>query len=448
MIIEKYQNMIQNFGGNIYILYITLIPTFTLRHPSRARKEEKVTEHGFDMIREVARRYFIRLSYDGTKYRGVSINQNLKTVELAVSDFLKQQFGNNFSLRSTSRTDAGVHGISNILQFVLYDKKAVIDTKHFSYSLNYHLRAREEEVRVHNIQEIPFYRNAVEVIKQRVYIYRLAVFKELMVPVSKGVTIKKIKCRTLPEQGTGIIFNDKTCTTLSPPFSVDKLIESTEILSGVNNIYNCTSEAGHVQMRKKRGGNRSYIRNVQIDVRRGHPMLLDLHPHLAQELEFWEIHFKSHSYIYKQIRRMVGLMVGYAQGEYSLELLRRVISGQKLSQEDNTTLFRVDTTHTMQPRGLFLQNVECHEEILNESCSTDNPYIQLLANLSILRDMLYNYNSRQHEATLQDLSTVSEIKLEVEGDRTEQHWRTAKLRGSSNSVLIQTKLGVIKANIY
>lgn len=86
--------------------------------------------------------------------------------------------------------------------------------------------------------------------------------------------------------------------------------------------------------------------------------------------------------------------------------------------------------------------------VLNESCSTDNPYIQLLANLSILRDMLYNYNSRQHEATLQDLSTVSEIKLEVEGDRTEQHWRTAKLRGSSNSVLIQTKLGVIKANIY
>jgi hypothetical protein len=62
--------------------------------------------------------------------------------------------------------------------------------------------------------------------------------------------------------------------------------------------------------------------------------------------------------------------------------------------------------------------------------------------------MLYNHNTREHQATLHDLSTVLKIEPEVEEGETKQNWRTAKLRDSSNYVLIQTRLGVIKANIY
>lgn len=54
-------------------------------------------------------------------------------------------------------------------------------------------------------------------------------------------------------------------------------------------------------MNKKKAGNKSYIRNIQIDIKRGHPMMLNLQPLMADKLEFWEIHFKSHSYIYKQV---------------------------------------------------------------------------------------------------------------------------------------------------
>lgn len=72
-------------------------------------------------------------------------------------------------------------------------------------------------------------------------------------------------------------------------------------MSGVNNIYNCTTSNGHREMNKKKAGNKSYIRNIQIDIKRGHPMMLNLQPLMADKLEFWEIHFKSHSYIYKQV---------------------------------------------------------------------------------------------------------------------------------------------------
>ena len=87
----------------------------------------------------------------------------------------------------------------------------------------------------------------------------------------------------------------------SPPFSVDKLLESAELLSGTTNIYNCTTSDGHREMERKKMGNKSYIRDIQVDVVRGHPMLLNLQPHLAEKLEFWEIHFKSQSYINKQV---------------------------------------------------------------------------------------------------------------------------------------------------
>lgn len=93
---------------------------------------------------------------------------------------------------------------------------------------------------------------------------------------------------------------------LSPPFSIDKLIESAEIMSGVNNIYNCTTSSGHREMNRKVAGNKSYIRNIQIDIKRGHPMMLNLQPRMADKLEFWEIHFKSHSYIYKQVHVIEG----------------------------------------------------------------------------------------------------------------------------------------------
>lgn len=58
---------------------------------------------------------------------------------------------------------------------------------------------------------------------------------------------------------------------------------------------------------------------------------------------------------------MVGYMVGYAQGEYSLELLRKTMSGLQLLEKESVDLTRADTTFTMPPQGLFLQNVELDE---------------------------------------------------------------------------------------
>lgn len=68
--------------------------------------------------------------------------------------------------------------------------------------------------RVLDVQEIPFYKNSVELVKGRVYVYRLAVFKELLFSMPKDIPVNNIRCRTLPKRGVGNIFHEKSCVTL------------------------------------------------------------------------------------------------------------------------------------------------------------------------------------------------------------------------------------------
>lgn len=401
------------------------------------------------MIRTYTRHFFIRISYDGSKYSGVRWNPDVKTVESTLSDILNSYVGKGFNLRTSSRTDKGVHAVSNVLKLNINDPTIALDAKHLAYILNYKLWKDEEDIRVLDVQELPFYKNSVELIKRRVYVYRLAVFKELLFSMPKDIPVNNVRCRTLPKRGVGNIFHEKSCVTLSPPFSIDKLIESAEIMSGVNNIYNCTTSSGHREMNRKVAGNKSYIRNIQIDIKRGHPMMLNLQPRMADKVEFWEIHFKSHSYIYKQIRRMVGYMVGYAQGEYSLELLRKTMSGQQLLDKESVDLARADTTFTMPPQGLFLQNVELDEDKISEK-EINNSYIELLANLGNLSFILYKNSTKHKQATLQRLSETPPAQVVGLDSFSIDPTTALKLKGKDANAysVVQSGLGMVKVDIY
>ncbi|XP_022337597.2 tRNA pseudouridine synthase-like 1 [Crassostrea virginica] len=401
------------------------------------------------MIKPLARQFFMRVSYDGSKYSGVRWNPLKKTVESTIDKFFETYVGKQrCSLRATSRTDKGVHAASNILHLRIKDPTRAINIDHLAYLLNHYLWKEEEDIRILELIETPFFRHPVELIKQREYVYRFAIFKEILVPVSKNTTVNTVRTQALPKQGLGNIFHEKSCVTLSPPFSVDKLLESAELLSGTTNIYNCTTSDGHREMERKKMGNKSYVRDIQVEVVRGHPMLLDLQPQLADKLEFWEIHFKSQSYINKQIRRMVGLMVGYAKEEYSLEFLKKVLSGQSLSHDDILTLHRPYATFSMPPQGLFLKNVELDNEMMEEA-SLRNPYIDLLANLSHLNFILHKNRTTcsSKPVTLKDLTQKTQAQL---SEKINLNDLTLKNKGkdAKDFSLVKTDLGVVKVSIY
>lgn len=62
-------------------------------------------------------RYFIEVSYKGTRYSGFQVQQNANSVQAEVEKALKIYYKKEFSLTGSSRTDAGVHALQNYFHF-------------------------------------------------------------------------------------------------------------------------------------------------------------------------------------------------------------------------------------------------------------------------------------------------------------------------------------------
>ena len=62
-------------------------------------------------------RYFIEVFYKGTNYSGFQIQQNANSIQGEVEKALQIFFKASFSLTGSSRTDAGVHALSNYFHF-------------------------------------------------------------------------------------------------------------------------------------------------------------------------------------------------------------------------------------------------------------------------------------------------------------------------------------------
>ena len=62
-------------------------------------------------------RYFIEVAYNGARYAGFQIQDNAHSIQAAVEKALKIFFKQDFKLTCSSRTDAGVHALSNYFHF-------------------------------------------------------------------------------------------------------------------------------------------------------------------------------------------------------------------------------------------------------------------------------------------------------------------------------------------
>jgi tRNA pseudouridine38-40 synthase len=77
-------------------------------------------------------RYFLELSYKGTRYSGFQVQPNTLTVQSEVEKALSVLYHQAFELTGSSRTDAGVHALQNYFHF---DTDIEILDKHI-YNLN------------------------------------------------------------------------------------------------------------------------------------------------------------------------------------------------------------------------------------------------------------------------------------------------------------------------
>lgn len=65
-------------------------------------------------------RYFIEVSYKGTRYAGFQIQKNAITIQGELEKVLNTITRNHIALTGSSRTDAGVHALQNFFHFDLH----------------------------------------------------------------------------------------------------------------------------------------------------------------------------------------------------------------------------------------------------------------------------------------------------------------------------------------
>lgn len=84
-------------------------------------------------------RFFIEVAYKGTRYAGFQIQQNANSVQAEVEKALKIFFRDEFQLTCSSRTDTGVHALSNFFHFDSQSSITSLNTDSintFVYNLN------------------------------------------------------------------------------------------------------------------------------------------------------------------------------------------------------------------------------------------------------------------------------------------------------------------------
>jgi tRNA pseudouridine38-40 synthase len=81
-------------------------------------------------------RYFIEVAYKGTNYAGFQVQLNANSIQAEVEKALRIFFKSPFELTGSSRTDAGVHALSNYFHFDLFDGVSPQQLQKSVYNLN------------------------------------------------------------------------------------------------------------------------------------------------------------------------------------------------------------------------------------------------------------------------------------------------------------------------
>ncbi|XP_047204270.1 tRNA pseudouridine synthase-like 1 isoform X3 [Girardinichthys multiradiatus] len=290
-------------------------------------------------------RYLIFFQYIGTKYRGVVKVPSHQLGKKGVQDHLEEAIQrlrplNLVSLSVSSRTDTGVHALSNSAHFDLHRRN---DNPPFTedilvQALNFHLKA--EQIRVTHAHRVPDNFHARFRAQSRTYIYRIAL----------GVTHHTL----LP------LTDENLCWSLrNTELDIDAMREAAALLVGTHDFSSFRAVSSDMPLK-------SPVKTM--DVVAIQPGSSFAHSHFHREMQFWELTFKSRSFLYKQVRRMTGALVAAGQGLLSVSQVKQILDSR------DTLAYPQGVVAPAQ--GLFLKSVDYEEsdlQFFQQPDSTDKP---------------------------------------------------------------------------
>ncbi|XP_030918410.1 tRNA pseudouridine synthase-like 1 isoform X3 [Geospiza fortis] len=252
-------------------------------------------------------RYLVFFQYFGTRYSGVMETKSDQAL-VGVQNYLEkaaEQLKPSAPIKFhiSSRTDSGVHALANAahLDIQRAPGRAPFTGPQLLQGLNHHLKP--EPIRT--------------------YIYRLLL----------GCAHRS----QIP------VFEQDLCwAPPGGPLPIPAMRAAAQLLLGTHDF--STFRSPHAEAAAQ-----NPVRTLQLlQLQPGHG-LLGQHP-LHRGLEFWEVKVKSKSFLYRQVRRMVGALVAVGQGRLAPGRLQELLELREP---------RALPPHaTAPPQGLFLHSVE------------------------------------------------------------------------------------------
>ncbi|XP_058797707.1 tRNA pseudouridine synthase A [Phymastichus coffea] len=293
------------------------------------------------------RRHLIRLSYIGTNYRGSQKHAtfNIHDVDSiqgateASMYHLKKLCLTKPSLVLAGRTDAGVHALCTTGHVDLDLKPSVnyVDRNIAVQMMNRHLIKSGHEIRIYSFHEVSPEFHARFSAKLRTYMYRFM--------ISKNPGDHKIP---LAEFG-------RTLHLHLPEFDIDKMFSGIELFRGTKDFKTFSSYSIRSKNHKEDEHKRCFVRTLDVTMETA-SALMPFDP-LSMNFNYYHIIFKSTSFLYNQIRRIVGALISLA--------------ASRVTEKDIITMLQVPSHHNWNtritpafPHGLYLMNVDYDENLI------------------------------------------------------------------------------------
>ncbi|XP_050078056.1 tRNA pseudouridine synthase-like 1 isoform X1 [Anopheles maculipalpis] len=337
-------------------------------------------------------RYLINLSYIGTRFRGIQrkIDKTVgqfkdpHTVQGVIEEaLLKLRPVNEPLLKLSSRTDTGVHALHNTVHVDLErpnGKPYTVDR--ITQTLNRAFERDGQSLRIISTVHVPLTFHARLCAKSRTYLYRLAVLKrEYSCDPSR---LHHPHTRFIP-----IEEHDRCYFLGHSRFDIETFATVARMFEGKHDFRTFMSVAkGNPRQQEAMHS----LRHIdEITVERGQTMTAAFNRERTEQFyEFWDVRIRGRSFLYRQVRRMVGAWVAAAEGRINERDIYRMLTVP--SQNSWCTNVFVAPAY-----ALYLCHVEYDPlDLVFSSAATESDDGQLSRAIAQSQDRVAAYGNYSH----------------------------------------------------
>ncbi|XP_062083838.1 uncharacterized protein LOC133790262 [Humulus lupulus] len=277
-------------------------------------------------------RYLIAIEYIGTRFSGSQQQPKFRTVVGVLQEAFRKFVGKPVSIFCSSRTDAGVHALSNVchvdVERISKRRPGEVLPPHepdvVKKAVNHFLQKNEGDIMVIDVRSVPPDYHARHKAQERMYFYRLLSGPEPLSTLEKGrawhvpeelnLCAMQEACKVLVGHHDFSTFRGSGCQAKSPVRTLDELNVSEMAPTPYFPSIAMRSQNGFTHEDTQSFHSES---NLGFGMRRKHRCLV--------------VTARARSFLYHQVRLLVGVLKAVGTGDLTIADVERILNARTVN---------------------------------------------------------------------------------------------------------------------